>query len=116
MITLEQQEKGAELFKVLAQKAWESASFKEQLIKNPVAAIEQVTGKDLSDLNRRIVVEDQTDSSVIYINIPAKIDFNELELTEEQLEMIAGGITPVLGAYAVGVAIGVGACWVASHI
>lgn len=116
-ITTEQQEKGAELVKTLAQKAWESSAFKEQLIKNPVATIEQVTGKDLSILSdKRIVVEDQTDESVIYFNIPAKVDVDELELTEEQLELIAGGATPALGAYVVGCAIGIGVCYLVSHL
>lgn len=110
--TIEQREKGAELLKILAQKAWESTAFKEQLIKNPVTTIEQVTGKDLKNLNdKRIVVEDQTDESVIYLNIPAKVsNFDELELTEEQLEQIAGGITPTV-AYVAGAAIGIGVCW-----
>jgi hypothetical protein len=110
-ITIEQQEKGVELLKILAQKAWESTTFKEQLIKNPVAVIEQVTGKDLRNLNdKRIVIEDQTDESVIYLNIPAKVSLDELELTEEQLEQIAGGITPTV-AYVAGCAIGIGVCW-----
>ncbi|WP_124019390.1 class IIb bacteriocin, lactobin A/cerein 7B family [Flavobacterium hydrophilum] len=113
--TAEVQEKGAELMKTLAQKAWESTAFKEQLVNNPVATIEQVTGKTLPT-DKKIIVDDQTDESVIYFNIPAKVNFDELELTEEQLEMIAGGITPVLGAYALGVGIGLGLCWVASHI
>lgn len=107
--SIEQQKKGAELLKTLTQKAWESASFKEQLVKNPTATIEQVTGKTLSNVDgKRIVVEDQTDSSVIYLNIPAKLDLNELELTEEQLEMISGGVTPA--AYVAGVALGIGVC------
>lgn len=113
--SIEQQKKGAELLKTLTQKAWESASFKEQLVKNPTAAIEQVTGKTLSNLDgKRIVVEDQTDSSIIYLNIPAKLDLNELELTEEQLEMISGGVTPV--AYVAGVALGIGVCAVVDWI
>ena len=116
-ITTEYQEKGAELIKTLAQKAWESSAFKEQLIQNPVATIEQVTGKDLTILdNKRIVVEDQTDESVIYLNIPAQVSMDELELTEEQLEMMAGGLSPVVLAYGAGMVVGVGLCWVASHI
>jgi hypothetical protein len=109
--TIEQQQKGAELLQTLAQKAWESSAFKEQLVKNPVATIEQVTGKSLTNLNdKRIVVEDQTDESVIYINIPAKVSMDDLSLTEEQLEQIAGGITPTV-AYVAGAAIGIGVCW-----
>jgi hypothetical protein len=114
-ITIEQQEKGAELLKTLAHKAWESATFKEELIKNPVATIEQVTGRSITNLgDKRIVVEDQTDESVIYLNIPAKININELELTEEQLEMIAGGVTPL--AYVAGAVIGIGVCALVDYL
>lgn len=115
MTYLDQQEKGAELLKTLAYKAWESADFKEQLINNPVATIEQVTGKDLSFLgDKKIIVEDQTDDSVIYINIPAQPKMDELELTEEQLELVAGGATPL--AYAAGVVVGIGVCWLVSQL
>lgn len=114
-ITIEQQVKGAELLKTLAQKAWESSAFKEQLINNPVATIGQVTGNDLANLNgKRIVVEDQTDESVIYLNIPAKVDLDELELTEEQLETISGGSTPICGAYVAGAVLGYAVCWALS--
>lgn len=107
--TTEQQEKGAELLKALAQKAWENAAFKEELIKNPIAAIEQITGKDITNFaDKRIVVDDQTNESVIYFNIPAKVNISELELTEEQLEMIAGGATPL--AYVAGCVVAVGVC------
>jgi hypothetical protein len=42
--------------------------------KEPVATIQQVTGKDQQIFNdKKIVVEDQTDESVIYLNIPAKV-------------------------------------------
>lgn len=113
--TIKQQETGVELMKTLAHKAWESSAFKEQLIKNPVATIEQVTGKSVTMLvNKRIVVEDQTDGSLIYFNIPAKPNFDDLVLTEEQLETISGGTSLVCGAYVLGVAIGYGVCWALS--
>lgn len=117
MYTIEQQEKGVNLVQTLAQKAWENAEFKKQLIDNPVATIQEVTGKDLSDLKeKKIVVVDQTDEDIVYINIPAKPRLDELELTEEQLELIAGGATPVAVAYVAGVAVGVGVCWLVSKL
>jgi hypothetical protein len=113
--TTEQQVKSAELVKTLAMKAWESASFKEQLIKNPVVTIGQITGKDLSNFaDKKIVVEDQTDVSVIYLNIPAKVNIDELELNEEQLEMIAGGATPL--AYVAGCVVGLAVCALIDYI
>lgn len=107
----EQEERGTELVKTLIEKAWESASFKEELMRNPEATIAEVTGKQPSNTDKKIVVVDQTDANTIYINIPAKVDMSELELTEEQLEQVAGGILP----YIVGAAIGYGVCWVADN-
>jgi hypothetical protein len=100
MITKEQQiQQGEELIKTLAQKAWESSTFKEQLVKNPVSTIESVTGQKMTS-EARVVVEDQTDESIIYLNIPRRFEFDELELTDEQLETVAGGSTPACVVYA----------------
>ncbi len=89
-----EQQKGQELHQTLVKKAWESTTFKEQLINNPEATIEEVTGvKSNTPSDVKIVVEDQTDSNIIYLNIPQKINLENIELTEEQLEMIAGGVT-----------------------
>jgi hypothetical protein len=107
MITIEQQKQGEELIKTLAQKAWESSTFKEQLISNPVSTIESATGHKMStEVN--IVVEDQTDNSIIYFNIPRKLDIETLELTDEQLEMVSGGdfivVPAMIGCVALGLA------------
>lgn len=96
MLTQEQQKQGAELLKTLAQKAWESSAFKEQLIENPIATIESITGEKMQpDIN--VIVEDQTDTSKVYLIIPRKVELDELELTDEQLEMVAGGSDVVTG-------------------
>ncbi|WBX76791.1 hypothetical protein PG911_00600 [Tenacibaculum ovolyticum] len=89
-ITIEQQEKGQKLHQELVQKAWESITFKEQLVSNPEATIAEVLGVETKG-NSNIVVEDQTDSDIIYLNIPRKININDIELTEEQLEAVSGG-------------------------
>ena len=109
MITQEQQKESAELLKTLTQKAWESSTFKEQLIENPVSTIESITGQKMpSDI--KVIVEDQTNPSYIYLNIPRKVNFDELELSDEQLEMVAGGSDIILGVvgFVVAVAVGVG--------
>lgn len=57
-----------------------------------------------------LVVSDQTDDSTIYINIPAEQKMEDVELNEEQLEAVAGGMNlmhiwipqfPVLKNYSV---------------
>jgi hypothetical protein len=78
----------------IVQKAWEDATFKKELIANPVATIEMFTGKKVNlPAGKTLVVRDQTDDSIVYINIPvaSKQSVDE-ELNEEQLEVVAGGI------------------------
>ena len=87
-VTLEQQKKGQEVYQNLVQKAWESAAFKEQLVKNPETTISKVLGKEFKG---NVVVEDQTDTNTIYLNIPRKLNAENLELTDEQLELVSGG-------------------------
>ena len=73
-----------------------------------------MTGKSLSFLgDKRIVVQDQTDSSIIYIDIAAQPDIDNMELDEEQLELIAGGVT---WSYAVGFLVAAGLCYIASKL
>lgn len=85
-------ENGQEFVEALVQKAWDSETFKQQLLNDPVAAIEAVTGKPMNlPAGKRIVVRDQSTEGVVYINIPAKPNMDELELTDEQLEQVAGG-------------------------
>jgi hypothetical protein len=104
MLTQEQQKQGAELMKTLVEKAWESAEFKEQLIKNPQDTIKSISGINSQE---RIIVEDQSDSSMIYLNIPRKGELNDFELTDEQLEMTAGGESVCIIALGIGFMAGV---------
>lgn len=104
MITQEQHIKGQQLINELVEKAWESATFKEQLIKNPSKSIEDLTGQKVQQ-DLKIVVEDQTNSNLVYLNIPARPNLDELELTDEHLEQISGGEF-IVGGVIIGVAVG----------
>jgi hypothetical protein len=80
------------LYAEVVQKAWDDADFKNELTANPVAAIEKLTGGKIDlPAGKTLVVRDQTDESVVYINIPTKPNLNNIELNEEQLEAVAGG-------------------------
>ncbi len=105
MITKKQQKQGLELMNALVNRAWESATFKDQLMKNPKTTIESFIGNKIED-DINFVVDDQTNTSMIYLNIPAVPNLDELELSEEQLEMVAGGATPALVVVAIGCAAG----------
>lgn len=93
MITQEQLKQGAELKRILLEQAWSNPEFKSKLIAEPRKAISLMIGDNNSSIqsNKKIVVEDQTDKSIIYINIPFMPNLDELELTQEQLEMVSGG-------------------------
>lgn len=92
--------KREELLSTVIQKAWEDSAFKQELISNPIEAIENLTGITLNiPEGKTIVVRDQTDSSKLYINIPQNNASDDVELNEDQLELVSGGIgyLPTLG-------------------
>lgn len=82
------------LYAQIVQKAWDDVTFKQELIANPVAAIEKLTGNKMNlPEGKTLVVKDQTDESKVYINIPAPAKQSvDVELNEEQLEAVSGGI------------------------
>lgn len=83
------------LFQQVINEAWENESFKEELLATPVEAIEKLTGQKVQiPEGKELVVRDQTDESTIYINIPAEQNLEDVELNEEQLEAVAGGVGP----------------------
>lgn len=83
------------LLQTIITKSWEDNIFKKELIANPVKAIENLTGKRIKiPENKTMTVVDQSDTSIIYLNIPAEPNMEDIELTEEQLEIIAGGGDP----------------------
>ena len=101
-------------------KAWEDDSFRASLVKAPKATIAKVTGlKVPTDVD--IVFSDQTDPNVNYINLPPRPNYDNMELSDEQLEIVAGGevlATPIvvaligLGASALGGSLGIAAAGV----
>ncbi len=91
VLNAKQEEFKKDLAKAM-QKAWEDESFKKQLLAAPKEAIESLTGRKLNikdDVN--IVVTDQSTPATYYFNLPEKPDVENMELSEDQLEMVAGG-------------------------
>lgn len=100
--------KQQEVYAQIVQKAWEDTQFKRELVANPVAVMERVAGgKVVLPEGQKLVVVDQTDESTIYFNIPRQVDLDTLELTEEQLEQVAGGISPTFICFGYGFMAGV---------
>lgn len=87
-----EQKKEEEVLRLVISKAWEDSNFRKSLITDPVKAIENLTGaKIVLPEGKTLVVNDQTDKSKVYMNIPSEPNIEDIELTEEQLEIIAGG-------------------------
>jgi hypothetical protein len=76
--------------KIVVNKAWDDPKFLAELVASPKAAIAASTGVKIPD-DVDIIVNNQTDARKVYINIPPKPDFDNMELTDEQLEQVAGG-------------------------
>ncbi len=85
--------KAQETMNSLINKCWEDENFKQELIASPRATIEKFTGKPVKiPKGVQLVVNDQTNSSFAHINIPAKPNFDDMDLTDEELEAVAGGL------------------------
>ncbi|GAB3244569.1 hypothetical protein GCM10027346_42290 [Hymenobacter seoulensis] len=81
-----------DIIEAIISKAWEDTSFRKELQVDPITAIEKLTGvKVVIPEGKTLVITDQTDKSKIYVNIPVEPEVESLELTEDQLEEIAGG-------------------------
>jgi hypothetical protein len=105
-LTQQQQQDAQATMKSIIYKCWEDESFKASLVKSPAQTIEAFTGKSI-DLPKgvRLVVNDQTDPSVVHINIPVKPNLDNLELTDEQLELVSGGELVFATGIGIGLAI-----------
>lgn len=100
------QNQAQDIVRSIVTKCWEDASFKQELVNSPVQTLEKYSDGKLSlPAGKQLVVVDQTDSSKLYLNIHAKPDFDNLELSDEQLEMVAGGEF-VVGGTIIGIAVG----------
>jgi len=83
--------KGSQVLQQLISKSWDDPVFKNDLIANPINAIEEFTGKKMKpEFTNKVKVHDQTNSNIIYLNIPRKL--SETELSDEKLEQVVGGI------------------------
>ncbi|UZO82166.1 hypothetical protein NBT05_06750 [Aquimarina sp. ERC-38] len=91
--------KAQKVLEATLREAWTNPSFKENLIANPIPEIEKLTGEKINvPVGKMLVVIDQTDTNTIYLILPPQPDFEDIELDEAQLEIIAGGggVEPVI--------------------
>jgi Nitrile hydratase, alpha chain len=82
--------------------AWKNEAYKQELLSNPKAVIEREFGVQLPDqVNVHVIEENLTN---LYFVLPVCPDLSNVELSDEQLEAVAGG-GPLL--VAAGIAAGV---------
>jgi hypothetical protein len=102
--------------KTLIAKCWENTSFKDELVASPVKTLEKYSGQKLNlPTGKELVVVDQMDPTKLYINIPSKPTIDDLELTDEQLELVSGGEF-IIGAACLGVAAGIAVGVIIAHL
>lgn len=83
-------EKFQSLISPLIQKADEDFIFREKFIANPTGVIQKETGVNIDlPANWSFLVIDKGDSVALSIQLPISED--DIELTDEELEIIAGG-------------------------
>ncbi|MBU2974971.1 hypothetical protein [Zobellia sp. B3R18] len=81
-----------QVLQTVINEAWENENFKNELLENPLLAIEKLTGQRVQvPEGKTLVVRDQTNENTIYINIPAEVKLEDVELGEKELELVAGG-------------------------
>ena len=79
------------LQKVIAE-CWKNPTFKKEFMADPQTATERLTGETFNvPEGQSLEVLDQSKPGVVYITIPLQPDMDNLELTEQQLEAVAGG-------------------------
>lgn len=76
----------------LISKSYNDSNFKKEFISNPEKVIESSYNVKVQE-GIKLVVEDQSDKNTIFLNIPRKIEIDDLGLTDEELEKVAGGVT-----------------------
>ncbi|MEL6696405.1 MAG: NHLP leader peptide family RiPP precursor [Bacteroidota bacterium] len=76
----------------IVERTYEDPEFKAEFIANPAEVISRETGASIDDLPDQVkfVVVDKSDPFALYITLPVREDM--LELTDEELELVAGGI------------------------
>ncbi|MBD2001715.1 MULTISPECIES: class IIb bacteriocin, lactobin A/cerein 7B family [Cyanophyceae] len=74
--------------------AWKDEAYKQELLSNPKAVIEREFGVQLPhEVNVHVMEED---SSNLYFVLPACPNLSGAELSDEQLETVAGGVLPLI--------------------
>ena len=81
----------------IVQRSLEDDAFRQQLLADPRAAVEQELGSQLPSGIRVQVVEETADTVFLVIPLSSQAGENEGELSDSELESVAGGWDHQLG-------------------
>jgi len=84
-------QKADEAYQQLLSRSATDADFRRKLLTSPRDAIAEFTGRPVADTVNIVFIENTADATIV---LPEVVD-SEAELSESELETVAGGITPV---------------------
>lgn len=85
-----------EKYRELLSRSATDPQFRQQLLTDPRAAISEFSGHAAAPDFNVVFIENKADATIV---LPDPVD-SEAELSEQDLEAVAGGITPILGIIA----------------
>lgn len=87
-----QQKIAQEKMDAVIRRCWEDKAFKQELVANPIDTLKKVGVSLNLPSGTQFKVVDQSEPFIVHFNIPPKQNFDNLELTDKQLDAVAGGL------------------------
>jgi len=78
---------------------WQNEDFKTRLVASPLETIKEIDQNFSIPHGKTLIVRDQTAEKTLYVNIPAQIEVGDIELSDKQLESVAGGTSARLTTF-----------------
>ena len=79
----------------LVQRSIEDEAFRQRLIEDPKAAVEEELGRQLPEGVRVVAVEETSDTIYLVLPSTSTAGREDVALSDQELQSVAGGVTPV---------------------
>jgi len=97
-------------YHALLRRAATDAEFRQRLLSDPRGAVSEFAGHELPESFNIVFIENKADATIV---LPDPMD-PAAELSEAELEAVAGGGSPLIGWFFIGVGVGL-AAYLAGH-